>query len=257
MFGRFGVILPAILTVALAACGGGHPRGIPEGFGDADPYSWRGRGTLPSDQEIHGIDVSRWQGNVDWLQAENAGVRFAYIKATEGGEIADPQFLDHWYGAAQAGVLRGAYHFYFFCRSGAEQADWFIQHVPAEPGALPPVLDLEWTESRSCPHRPSPEEVRAEASDFLNIVGAHYGRRPIIYTSVDFWRDNDLSQLSGTEFWLRSVAGHPMDVYGGHHWTFWQYTSTGLVPGVQGQVDLNAFAGSADEWQAWLANHVM
>ena len=246
-----------ILVLALAACGGGrggHPYGIPDQFGDADPYPWRGR--VPAAYAIHGVDVSRYQGDIDWGRAAGSGVRFAFIKATEGGDVADPQFAAHWYGAQAAGVPRGAYHFYYFCRTGAEQAAWFIQNAPREAGSLPPVLDMEWTRSRNCPQRPDPETVRAEAASFLAIVSAYYGRRAVIYTTVDFFEQNEMWRLSGHEFWLRAVAGHPRDVYDGQHWTFWQYTGTGLVPGVRGQVDLNAFSGDEGAWQAWLASRL-
>ncbi len=244
------------VALALAACGGGggHPYGIPDQFGDASPWRWRGQ--VPSSYPVHGVDVSRWQGSVDWQAAAGSGVRFAFIKATEGGDVADPAFDVHWQGTAAAGIPRGAYHFYYFCRTGAEQAAWFIQHAPREAGSLPPVLDIEWTRSANCPGRPDAATVRAEASAFLAIVGAYYGRRPIIYTSADFWDENEMWRLQGYEFWLRSVAGHPQDLYDGHHWTFWQYTGTGLVPGVRGKVDLNAFAGSDAEWQSWLSTHL-
>ncbi len=248
----------AMLLLALAACGGGrggHPYGIPAQFGDADPHAWHGN--VPANYAVHGVDVSRFQGDVDWSSAAGAGISFAYIKATEGGDLADPQFAAHWYGTAQAGIPRGAYHFWFNCRSGAEQAAWFIQNVPRESGALPPVLDVEWTQSRRCPMRPEPATVRAEMNSFLTIVGQHYGRWPVIYTSVDYYEDNQLWQLQGYEFWLRSVAGHPNQVFSGQNWTFWQYTGTGLAPGFRGHVDLNTFAGSPEEWQAWLASHVM
>lgn len=248
----------AMVLLALAACGGGrggHPYGIPAQFNDADPYRWRGN--VPSNYAVHGVDVSRFQGDVDWFSAAGAGINFAYIKATEGGDLVDPQFASHWAGTAQAGIPRGAYHFWFNCRSGAEQAQWFIQNVPREPGALPPVLDVEWTKSRRCPVRPDPATVRAEINSFLTIVGQYYGRWPVIYTSPDYYQDNELWQLQGYEFWLRSVAGHPNQTYSGQNWTFWQYTGTGIAPGFRGQVDLNTFAGSPEEWQAWLASHEM
>lgn len=238
--------------LALAACGGGRPYGIPQPFGDSDPWRWRGA-AVPSSYEVHGVDVSRFQGDIDWFRAAEAGVAFAFIKATEGGDVADPLFVSNWTGAAEAGVPRGAYHFYYFCRTGAEQAAWFIQNAPREAGALPPVLDIEWTRSRNCPGRPDPETVRAEAASFLAIVGQYYGQRPIIYTTVDFWEDNQMWRLGGYDFWLRSVAGHPRDSYEGNRWAFWQYTGTGLVPGVRGEVDLNAFAGDAGQWTDWLA----
>ena len=87
---------------------------------------------------------------------------------------------------------------------------------------------------------------------FLDIVSAHYGKRPVIYTSVDFFRDNDLGQIHGVDFWLRAVAKHPSDLYPGQHWTFWQYTSTGIVPGVPGKTDINVFAGSRADWAEWV-----
>lgn len=219
-------------------------------FGDSAPHPWDGR--APSAYPVHGIDVSRWQGAIDWPSVRAAGVAFAYIKATEGGDHADPSFPDNWQGAARAGLPRGAYHFYYFCRPAEEQARWFIQHVPRDPAALPPVLDLEWNHrSRTCTHRPDAATVRAEARRFLDILTTHYGQRPVVYTTVDFYRDTGIGALPGTEFWLRSVANHPSTVYPGQRWTFWQYTGTGRVPGVRGPVDINVFAGSVSDWTRW------
>lgn len=219
-------------------------------FGDTKPHPWDGR--APSAYPVHGIDVSRWQGAIDWSAVRAAGVAFAYIKATEGGDHADPSFPDNWQGAARAGLPRGAYHFYYFCRPAEEQARWFIQNVPRDPAALPPVLDLEWNHrSRTCTYRPAPAIVRAEAGRFLDILTAHYGQRPVVYTTLDFYRETGIGTLPGTEFWLRSVAGHPSTVYPGQRWTFWQYTGTGLVPGIRGPVDINVHAGSVGDWTRW------
>jgi lysozyme len=219
-------------------------------FGDAKPHPWDGR--APAAYPVHGIDVSRWQGTIDWLSVREAGIAFAFLKATEGGDHTDPSFPGNWEAAARAGVPRGAYHFYYFCRPAEEQARWFIQHVPRDPAALPPVLDLEWNhKSPSCRHRPDAATVRAEAARFLDILTAHYGQRPVVYTTVDFYRDTGIGSLPGTEFWLRSVAGHPSTVYPGQRWTFWQYTGTGFVPGISGPVDINVFAGSVDDWRRW------
>ena len=85
----------------------------------------------------------------------------------------------------------------------------------------------------------------------MDIVGRHYGQRPIIYTTVDFYRDNRLGDMRA-EFWLRSVANHPSVPYPGQRWAFWQYTGTGIVPGIRGNTDLNAFAGSRADWVRWL-----
>ena len=112
---------------------------------------------------------------------------FAFIKATEGGDHADPGFLDHWRAAGAAGVPRGGYHFFHFCTPAEVQARWFIANVPRERGALPPVLDVEWNgESRKCPDRPDAVTVRSELSTFPDIIGRHYGQQPILYTTIDF-----------------------------------------------------------------------
>lgn len=219
-------------------------------FGDYKPHPWDAR--APFAHQVHGIDVSRWQGDIDWMTARSSGVSFAFIKATEGGDVADPMFIKNWIASARAGVARGAYHYYYFCRSAEEQARWFIANVPRDPNALPPVLDLEWThKSTTCPWRPDGTHVRLEADKFLDILERHYGQRPVVYTTVDFYRETGIGSLNDTEFWLRSVAGHPVDVYSGADWTFWQYTGTGQVPGIDGPVDLNVYNGSTSSWKRW------
>ena len=252
-------LLVLLVACLLLSCGG--PRPVPPAsraslvsprFGDTDPHQWAG--VVPWQYPVHGIDVSKYQGDIDWRRVRASGVHFAFIKATEGGDHADDRFADNWAAARAAGMPRGAYHYYYFCRTAAEQAAWFMNHVPKDPAALPPVLDLEWThKSRTCTYRPAPETVRREARFFLQALGIYYGKRPVIYTTVDFFRDNELWRLDGYNFWLRSVAGHPSEVYPDQRWAFWQYTGTGLVSGIDGPTDLNVFAGSQAQWRAWSA----
>ncbi len=263
-------VLPAIaaLVLALAGCAARAPAPLPAlapgevtaadrvtapRFLDDDPHPWGGRG--PAAHAVHGTDASRFQGNeAQWAVARSNGVNFVFLKATEGGDRADPAFAGHWREARAAGVRTGAYHVWYHCRPGAEQARWFIANVPRAPGALPPALDLEWTPfSPTCTRRPPGSEVRREAQAFVEAVAAHYGQRPLVYAAPDIWQDAELWRLEGVEFWLRSVAGHPAQVYPGQGWTFWQYSGTGRVPGLSGQADLNVFRGSEAEWHAWLA----
>ncbi|MEM9851869.1 MAG: GH25 family lysozyme [Pseudomonadota bacterium] len=219
-------------------------------FGDTDPTTWTDR--RPDSYPIHGIDVSRFQTSIDWRTARAAGVTFAFIKATEGGDLLDPMFDSHWRGARRAGIRRGAYHFFYHCRPAVEQARWFIRNVPRSNSDLPHVLDMEWTPfSPTCTVRRDGAVLRAEARRFLDMIEDHYGRRPIIYTSVDFYRDTGIGQLRNTEFWVRSVAAHPRETYPGANWTFWQYTSTGQIPGIAGEVDINVFRRSPEAWAAW------
>jgi lysozyme len=223
-------------------------------FRDAKPIGF-GR-MSPKRYPVHGVDVSRWQGNIDWKNLKAHGANFAFIKATDGGDRLDPMFRKNWQGAKAAGVRHGAYHFFFWCRSGESQARWFIRNVPREAGALPPVIDVEWTRSRACPKRPSPANVRKKMGAFMDALEAHYGQRPIIYTAPDFYEDNLQGAFPNHPFWLRAVAEHPSKVYGNRKWVFWQYSGTGLSKGVAGKIDLNVFNGDPQAWQNWLGRAV-
>jgi lysozyme len=223
-------------------------------FKDNDPHTWESG--APWTYAVHGTDLSKYQRSVDWAEAKTSGISFAFIKATEGGDRVDDLFAQHWSNARAHGVPRGAYHFYYFCRPAAEQAAWFIDNVPRDRSALPPVLDMEWNpDSPTCKLRPSPSTVRSEMKIFLDKVERHYGKKPIIYTSIDFFEDNELASFRGYPYWLRSVAGHPTSRYGEHPFTFWQYTGTGVVPGIRGNADINVFNGTHREWKKWLAQN--
>ncbi len=208
----------------------------------------------PEDYAVHGIDISKYQGDIDWVAARRGGVAFAWIKATEGGDHADHRFLDNWYGAKAAGVPRGAYHFYYFCRPVHEQVDWVFKNVPKDPTALPLVLDMEWNaHSKTCRIRPPRSEIVRDMKYFLDEVEKHYGKRPVIYSSVDFHRDRMVGAFKDEQFWLRSVASYPNHIYTDRDdWYFWQYTAEGDVPGIDGNVDRNVFYGSKSQFRKWL-----
>jgi lysozyme len=223
----------------------------PPAFADSDPHDWPGR--TPAAYPVHGIDISRWQAGIDWARARAAGVNFVWIKGTEGGDIADPELGAHSEESLAAGIPTGAYHFWYHCRDGASQARWFIRHVARVRGSLPPVLDVEFTpRSPTCAARPDPGTLRRELQAFIGLVGSHYRTAPVVYTTPDIHAYADLGRLTGAEFWLRSTANHPSATYPGARWTFWQYSGTGRVPGISGDVDLNAFRGSPAQWRDWL-----
>ena len=229
-----------------------QPKVYRQRFGDAKPV--RFKGGAPHPFQIHGVDVSRWQDDINWHVLRRQGANFAYIKATEGGDHLDPMFKRNWNAAANAGIPRGAYHFFYWCRPGHEQSAWFIRNVPKAKGALPPVLDVEWNSySRSCPKRPSRAVVLKKMQVFLDDLEQHYGQKPVIYTTPDFYRDNLRGQFTGHSFWLRSVKAHPSELYPGRKWAFWQYSGTGLSKGVEGHIDLNVFNGTEQGWHDWLS----
>ncbi|HEY8263928.1 MAG TPA: GH25 family lysozyme [Methyloceanibacter sp.] len=199
--------------------------------------------------KVQGIDVSAWQGKIDWGKARAAGTRFAFIKATEGGDHLDPKFLENWEGAKRAGVARSAYHFLYWCRPAHEQALWFMLNVPADADALPPVLDLEWnTHSKTCPKKISRAKALEKIKAMLVAMESHTGKKPIIYTDPLFHREVLEGELTDYHFWLRSVAAEPQDKYANRRWTFWQFTTTGKVPGIAGKVDRNVYGGDDADW---------
>ncbi len=262
--GRFALVVLTLLaacsTSSNSALDGLAPSSAPSPnqilataprFGDRDPHDWQR--SPPWTYAVHGTDVSKYQAAVDWSTTRKNGISFAFLKATEGGDRVDDYFEVNWRNTKAAGIPRGAYHFYYFCRTAQEQAEWFIRNVPRDASALPPVLDMEWNHlSPTCKLRPDAATVQSEMKIWLEIVGRHYGKRPIIYTSTDFYEDNRLVNFHGYDWWLRSVAMHPHDRYGGRRWLFWQYTGTGIVPGIAGDADINVFHGDAGEWRKWL-----
>jgi lysozyme len=243
------------LALVLAACVGAKtsPFAAMDSvvLGDHDPHPGVGRAhRMP----VQGIDVARYQGDIDWGAVRRAGIRFAYIKTTEGGDHVDPSFYRNWEGAAAAGVARGAYHFIYWCRTAAEQALWFTMAVPRDASALPPVLDLEWNgHSPSCPKKVPRETALEKIRVLLDAMERHTGKKPIIYTDITFHRDVLEGELKDYAFWLRSVAAEPHERFKDRPWLMWQYTATGRVAGIKGHVDRNVFNGSVKDWERWLA----
>jgi lysozyme len=202
---------------------------------------------------IHGIDISRWQGDIDWASVKAAGTRFVYMKATEGGDHIDPAFEKNWDAARRHGVMRGAYHFVYWCRPAHEQAVWFKQHIPNDPGALPPVLDLEWNgHSRTCPGKIDRSLAIEKIKLMLTELEQLTGKKPIIYTDITFHKDVLEGEFNEYPYWIRSTAAKPETRYENRPWAFWQFTTTGRVPGIRGDVDRNAFFGDERQFLAWV-----
>lgn len=203
---------------------------------------------LPSRYTIHGLDLSHHQGMVDWdalAYHHNPlfPLRFVFIKATEGSDLADEAFDANFQSARDHGMIRGAYH-YFNPKSDAQrQADFFIQHVALQPGDLPPVLDVE---ERG---RLSKEELQQRVLLWLNRVEDHYKVPPILYASYKF-RTKYLNDtlFNHYPFWIAHYYADSVRYPG--PWQFWQHTDRGRVPGIQKNVDLNIFRGTQQELEA-------
>lgn len=199
---------------------------------------------------VRGVDVSRHQAEIQWPRVAGAAIRFAYIKATEGGDWRDPRFLENWSGARAAGLVPGAYHFYTFCRPAEEQARNFLALVPVEPRSLPPAIDLEF--GGNCARRPAADELVREVRAFAEAVRLRTGREPVLYLTRDFADVYPGVARLPYPLWIRSVYYEPERVIYGRPWTFWQFHSRGRLPGVRGPIDLNVYAGSARAFEAFL-----
>jgi len=138
--------------------------------------------------------------------------------------------------ARAAGIAVGAYHFFTFCRPGADQAKNFISVVPHDQPLLPPVVDVEF--GGNCPQRPSPEQLNAELQAFLGPVEAAFGKTAIVYLT-DEAEAAYAGQIAARPLWLRSLLVEPDR----HDWVYWQYHNRGRVDGIEGDVDLNVLQG--------------
>ncbi|HKN27472.1 MAG TPA: GH25 family lysozyme [Roseiarcus sp.] len=245
--GAVGGLALALTALQLSGCGGGHPLDVvSQNFSENYPR--------PRDYPVHGIDVSKFQGDIDWSKVADSGVKFAWIKASEGGDNADARFQANWTGAKEAGIPHGAYHFVYWCRPPMEEMANFEQNAPVEDDALPPVLDVEATPtSKTCHRHLTQDGAIADMQVMLNEMERHYGKRPIIYTTVDFY-EAILSDGGFMDYpiWVRSTKYHPAVRYGSRAWRLWQYQSDAWVPGIGAKVDRDAFYGSKEQWDAFL-----
>lgn len=194
---------------------------------------------------IQGIDVSHHQGDIDWKTvAAQPNVRFAIMKATEGGDHKDSRFADNWQRAGDAGMVRGAYHFFTFCRPGKDQAQNVLATVPRQPGILPITVDLEFV--GNCNKVPTVEEMATEVNAFFAELKGAFPEKPIFYVTQEFYdqylKGNE-SRFPDHYLWLRSVFQEPAQ-QGCGRWSIWQFSDNGSVNGIQGAVDLNALCPS-------------
>ena len=183
--------------------------------------------------ERYGIDVSSHQGAIQWPRVAGDGIRFAYVKATEGGDFVDARFAENWRGAEESGVEPGAYHFFTLCTPGATQAGNFLRTAPPRPRALAPAVDLEL--AGNCSRRPPREEVGDEIDEFLRLVEEAWDREVVIYVDDAFDGRYPVRARLGRPLWHRRFLLRPDR----KDWKVWQLHGYAEVEGVRGGVDLN------------------
>jgi lysozyme len=221
------------------------------------PSSIRWKGlygeTNPIGYSIRGIDISHYQGNIDWELLKNATlngepIRFAIMKATEGTDFLDEYFNYNFDMAREIGLIRGAYHFFLPSESPRLQAEYFIEKVHLQEGDFPPVLDIEH------PGNLTPEQIRNAALEWLQIIEERYDIKPIIYTNYKFKKKylND-SLLNTYPYWIAHYYVDTLEYTG--EWKLWQYTDNGKIDGIKGTTDFNIYNGSMYDLQKFLIGH--
>ena len=185
------------------------------------------------DGETYGIDVSAHQGRIDWAAVASDRISFAYIKATEGGDFVDRRYSANWAGAGEAGLRRGAYHFFTLCRPGEEQARNFLETAPPIRGALPPAVDLEL--AGNCRARPSPLAITLELNRFLAAVERAWGTEVVLYVGNDYEARYPIRETTSRPVWYRRFLLRPPL----GNWAIWQLHGYSQVTGIAGGADLN------------------
>jgi len=172
---------------------------------------------------ITGMDVSAWQGSVNWAKAARNGVRFTYIKVSQR-LYADKLFPQNWPAAKAAGLLRGGYHYLVWDRDPLEQAETFYSLLKDDPGELPPMADFE--ERSGIPSR---QKAVDHLKCFLQAVEYHLGVKPGIYTGPDFWKNygSDDSTWADYPLWIANYqVNQPIIPLPWQDYTFWQHTNS-------------------------------
>jgi uncharacterized protein (TIGR03382 family) len=199
---------------------------------------------------VKGIDVSYYQGTIDWSKVAGAGVKFAFIRASDGDNFDDPSFATYWSGSRAAGVIHGAYQFFRPEQDPIAQADLLLSKIGTlQPDDLPPVLDVEVADGVGA------SALAAGVKKWVDHVAAAIGRPPIIYTGYYFWQDSvGGADMTSSPLWHAqyTTASCPTIADPWTNWALWQYTSTGSVAGIGGSVDVDRWNGDAASLQAFL-----
>jgi lysozyme len=206
-------------------------------------------GVCPYGTTSPGVDVSHYNGTINWANVKAAGIVFAYAKATEGTTFTDPQFSANWPGMKAAGVVRGAYAFFHANLDPTTEADHYLSVVGTlQPGDLPPMLDVEVTDAQPA------AVIAANVNIWVDHVQAATGLAPLIYTSPSFWTGSvgDSIVSPAVPLWIANwQVTCPSLPAAWTDWAIWQYSSTGTVAGISGAVDLDEFNGTMSDLLAF------
>lgn len=246
----------AILALVFFTRPGFAPQGptVPDITGASASAKQSGKEAVPvaiftpdDSVRLPGIDVSHYQGKINWDKVAASGVAFAYSKTTQGITGVDSRYAVNLSGATAAGVPFGSYHFFEPDDDPVKQAEHFLSVAKIGAGSMPPVLDVEKT-----PKTASSAAFSKSILTWLNKVEAETNCAPLIYASPSFFSEHFDATLDGTPYWLAEYASAPRPPSGDKTWVLWQHSSSGSVKGISGQVDLDWFAGDANALKEFL-----
>jgi lysozyme len=206
------------------------------------PKRYNGFGiNLPSGFSVHGIDVSRYQRDIDWkmvhaMRDKGARIEFAIIKATEGITICDPYYKKNNSACEKIGIIKGAYHYFRANQSGTEQANYFIKNTELASGDLAPIIDIEEANGVK------KDVLKKRLKECLDILEEKYDTKPIIYSGVDFYDAYLEQDFDDYPYWPAHYYQSKPRV--SRDWMMWQHSDKGNVDGIDGPVDFNTVNGS-------------
>lgn len=206
----------------------------------------------PSDEKfpVRGIDVSAYQGEIDWQKLSKEDIQFAFIKATEGSGYVDDKFAQNYENAQKTDLRVGAYHFFSYDSSGETQAENFINTVPKSDEMLPPVIDVEFYGDKK-ENLPDKGKTQKELDTLIAKLEEYYGKTPIIYATEKSYELFIADKYDKCDIWIRNVYMKPK-LSDGREWTFWQYTNKEQLSGYSGDekfIDMNVFNGSESDFE--------
>ena len=194
--------------------------------------------------EVKGVDVSHYQGDIDWEILSNQGIKFAFIKATEGKSFVDENFNLNYKNAIKTDLKIGAYHFFTYDTDGVLQAENFIKNVSKTENMLPPVVDIEFYGEEY-----TVERTKEQLHLMLNKLEEFYEKKPIIYTTHETYNWYIANDFKDNYIWIRDVFFKPR-LIDNREWTFWQYTNRAKLDGYNGQekrIDINVYNGNMND----------
>jgi lysozyme len=214
------------------------------------PVARKGIIDYPLGYSIHGVDVSRWQDEIDWTglkakkrNGDTLSFQFAFIKATQGVWMEDPLFRDNWKAARKNHIIRGAYHYFVPGADAKKQAKNFISSVDLFKGDLPPVVDVEETRGKSKKY------IVAQLKIFIAEIEKKYGVKPLIYSNISFIENYLASDFEEYHFWVAHYYRDELLIDENIKWLFWQHSDKAGMFGCDYYVDVNVFNGNKKRLQ--------